>query len=280
MRYTVLTYIFGGYEHVHEVVEKDPNADYVLVTDDPNLKSETWRVVYDPMPKHSPFAKCYEVRFHPFRYVETPIVVRIDGSIKVMKSLQVVVDEFEHGDYDRCVMMHPYRNTMAVEYNEWVKVRNYPAAQATKCLKAMERFGFDLQTKGMIQGCFEIVRNNQVNRDVNDMVFGLLCLMGTGKIERIDQTVTTFVIERFFQDIKLMAVEETIVTDGRLMQWHWHKSDRIIYTGKPIEPMMGGEVVKVWKAGEAEVAVTRQHTGRKNEEGKPKRVKGANRKGK
>ncbi len=56
MRYTVLTYIFNGYEQVHEVGEKDFDADYVLVTDDPNLKSETWRVIYDPMPRYSAFA--------------------------------------------------------------------------------------------------------------------------------------------------------------------------------------------------------------------------------
>lgn len=250
-RYTVLTYIFGGYELVHEVREKDPDADYVLVTDDPNIKSETWRVVYDPMTGHSPFAKCYEVRFHPFRYADTPIVVRIDGSIGVKQSLKPIVDEFERGKYDRCVMMHPYRQTMQVEYNEWVKVRNYPAAQAAKCMKAMERFGINLDTQGMIQGCFEVVRNTQVNTDVNDMVFGLLCLMGTGRIERIDQTVTTFVIERFFPKMKLMAVSEHIVTDGKLMQWYWHNSDRLIYTGKPIPPLMNGKPVKIWNHSHA-----------------------------
>jgi hypothetical protein len=187
------------------------------------------------------------VRFHPSRYADTSIVVRVDGSIEIRQSLKPIVDEFERGKYDRCMMMHPYRNTMGLEYNEWVKTRNYPAAQADKCMKAMDRFGFDLQTEGMIQGCFEVLKNTSTNNDVNDIVFGLLCLMGTGKIERIDQTVTTFVIERFFPKIKLMAVEETIVTDGRLMQWHWHNSDKIIYTGKPIPPMLFGKPIKVWK---------------------------------
>ena len=39
-RYTVLTYIFNHYEKVHEIREKDPEADYVLITDDPQLKIE------------------------------------------------------------------------------------------------------------------------------------------------------------------------------------------------------------------------------------------------
>ena len=70
-------------------------------------------------------------------------MVRVDGSIEIRQSLKPIVDEFERGKYDRCVMMHPYRNTMEIEYREWVRTRNYPAAQAAKCMKAMERFGFD-----------------------------------------------------------------------------------------------------------------------------------------
>ena len=46
-KYSVLCYIFNGYEQVREVQEKDPNAEYILVTDDPKLKSKTWKVVYD-----------------------------------------------------------------------------------------------------------------------------------------------------------------------------------------------------------------------------------------
>jgi hypothetical protein len=47
-RYSVLTFIIGqGYEKVHELLHKQDDVDYVLVTDDPSLKSSTWRVVCD-----------------------------------------------------------------------------------------------------------------------------------------------------------------------------------------------------------------------------------------
>ena len=224
-RYTVLTYIFNGYEKVHEVGDKDPEADYVLVTDNSGLKSEMWRVVYDPMPTKSPFGKCYEVRFHPFRYASTPIVVRIDGSVEVKQSLKPLVDEFERGRYDRCVMIHPHRNVLKDEYDVWIKTRHYPADQAQRCMKAMERMGYDLQQRGMIQGCFEIVRDSRVNHDLNDLTFGLLALMGNGRIERLDQTVTSFTLQRFFPKMRLMCVAEDIITDGNLMQWYIHNSN-------------------------------------------------------
>ena len=248
MRYTVLTYIFDGYEKVHEIREKDPDADYVLVTDDKNLKSDTWRVVHDDsLNSFSAFGRCYEVRFHPFSYVDTPIVVRVDGSIELRKSLKPMVDAFELGRYDRCLMIHPHRNTMPEEYNAWVRFRGYSLKQSAKCLMLMQRMGYDFDYKGLYQGCFEIVRDNQVNRDVNDMTFGLLCALATdGKIERVDQTVTSFVLNRFFEGrIKVLPVEEDIITDGDLMQWYLHFTDvKVPKKEKKIDPYLFNRKLK------------------------------------
>ena len=47
MKYSVLTFIFGDYEIVREIKEPSPDAEYILVTDNHNLKSDTWKIVYD-----------------------------------------------------------------------------------------------------------------------------------------------------------------------------------------------------------------------------------------
>lgn len=250
MRYTVLTYIFNGYEAVHEIQNRDPDADYVLVTDDPNLKSDTWRVVLDQTRGRSPFGKCYEVRHHPFRYVNTDIVVRIDGSIQVLKSLKPIVDEFERGGYDRCLMIHPHRNTLPEEYDVWVNCRRYPRSQATRCLTAMRQMGYDMSYRGLYQGCFEILRNSQVNNAINDQTFGTLCMLGSyGVIERIDQTVWSMIINRFYADrLKVLPVSESIVTDGKLMQWNKHKTTIPVPEVKDaIKPFLFNQPCKTWR---------------------------------
>lgn len=62
-RYSVLTFIFNDYEPVREIKEKSPDADFILVTDNPSLTSETWTVLYDPkLSGLSVFEKCYQVR--------------------------------------------------------------------------------------------------------------------------------------------------------------------------------------------------------------------------
>ena len=244
-RYTVLTYIFNGYENVHEIKEKDPKAEYILVTDDKKLKSRTWKVVHDEsLEGLSPFDKCYEVRFHPFRYANSDIVVRIDGSVEVKKSFKPIIDKFEEGGYDRCLMIHPRRNTMKPEYDVWIEHRNYPKEQAEKCLAFMKGVGYDLKSKGLYQGCFEVLRRNHANDALNDLTFATLKYLGDEeKIERLDQTITSFWANHLFSDkLKVMPVSEYLVTSSPFMQWYVHKSKSPLQTvGDVIPPMLFGK---------------------------------------
>src|SRR5574344_1312138 len=94
-RYSVLSYIIGNYEVVHEIEEITEGVEYVLVTDNHSLTSSTWNVVYvdNPHPE-DPFDLCYQIRFNPFDYVTTDIVIRIDGSMRVAGNLDYLVDYF------------------------------------------------------------------------------------------------------------------------------------------------------------------------------------------
>lgn len=247
-KYTVLTYIFNGYEMVHEIREKDPDAEYILVTDDPNLKSKTWDVVYDGgLATLSPFDKTFTVRYHPFDYAHTDTVVRIDGSIGINKPLRPLVDAFHAGGYDRCLMIHPRRDTIPGEYAAWVKLRHYPKEQADKCLAFFARMGYDLETRGIFQACFEIVKKNRVNAELNNITFSLLRYLGDeGKIDRLDQTVLTFVVNHLFEDrLSVMPVPESIITNRELMTWYAHNSNRTIgECEKCVQPMLFGKPVE------------------------------------
>ena len=121
-RYSILCYIINGYEDVKEVLQKDPNAEYILVTDDKNLTSNTWNVIYDESLNALPstFDKCYAIRFNVFKYCHSPICVYIDGNVQVNKPLAPLIDKFEDGKYDMCLMPHPLRTNFVSEYNAWI----------------------------------------------------------------------------------------------------------------------------------------------------------------
>ena len=89
-----------------------------------------------------------------------------------------------------------------------------------------------------------------VNNAINDQTFGTLCMLGSyGVIERIDQTVWSFIINRFYADrLKVLPVSESIVTDGKLMQWNKHKTTIPVPEVKDaINPFLFNRPCKVWR---------------------------------
>lgn len=247
MKYSVLTYIFNDYEIVHEVVEKDPDAEYILVTDDPNLKSDTWEVVYaEDLKDLSPFDKCYQVRFHPFNYCHTDIVVRVDGSMVILKPLSFLVDKFVKGDYDMALMIHPERNNIKEEYNAWIQYRGYDPKQAKKCLDFMKSRGYQFHQKGLFQFGFAIQKKCAVVESANNTIFSLLKYFGEdGNIERLDQTVVTFVINMLYKEAMIMPVTEDLITNSPYIQWCFHRSNKPIPNKEnKIQPFMFNRVCK------------------------------------
>lgn len=187
-KYTILCYIINKYEKVHEILEKDPNCEYLLITDDPELKSRTWNVIYDKsLEGMSVFDKCYSIRFNLFKYAKTNICLYIDANIHIKKSLAPLLEKFESGNYDMCMMPHPFRFDFISEYKAWVYSRKYPILQANKFFKLLKNSNYDLSYKGLFQGCFKIVRNDKNNKDFENLTMSFLKYLGTeNEIERLD----------------------------------------------------------------------------------------------
>ncbi|MBQ0049924.1 MAG: hypothetical protein KBT12_06800 [Bacteroidales bacterium] len=227
MRYTVLTYHIGKYELVHEIEEKDPEAEYVLVTDQQNLQSSTWHVIFDPeLEGLSTFNRCYMTRFNIFKYCTTDICLRVDGSIGIKKSLKPIIDYFEDGHYDLCLMPHPQRSTIEEEYKVWVKERGYSQQQAERCMSVLRAKGYDVQCKGLYQGGFMITRRGEIARTIETQTMSLLLELGTkGKIERLDQTVLSAVINKECAHLKVLPVSSQVLS-SYYMQLYLHGSDK------------------------------------------------------
>lgn len=251
-RYSVLTYIFNGYEKLREVEEVDPEAEYICITDDADMKSDTWTIVVDPMLENlSVFDKCYQVRFFPFKYCNTDICIRLDGDILIKKSCKELIDAFESNNIDFALMIHPFRNTQIQEYIAWQKLRGYPQSQIEKCLDFMLSLNYDIiDYKGLYEGGFAIQRNNKNVNLANSFTFNFLKYLGENdKIERIDQTIFSFVINRFFEGkIKVMPLSRSILTDSQFFQLYNHNSDEKIpdFPNK-IEPYLFNKKVEFVK---------------------------------
>lgn len=238
--YTVLTYNINGYEIVHPIKEKSERARYIMVTDDPNLKDESgsWEIIVDDTLSGSTFDKCYQVRFDPFKYTDDFIVLRVDGSVGIEKNLDPLIDKFIEGGYDRSLMHHPTRQTQYEEYTAWCQGRQFPMEDANYVLSFMHNAeGFNVQEfKGMAQMCYEIETNTRINNDLNRMTYSFLKYLGNkgDGIHRVDQTIFSFVAQKYFPGMKIMWVDQRMYNGESAnapFQWYPHHSD------KPFPPM-------------------------------------------
>lgn len=236
MRYTVLTYNIAGYEILHEIPQSAMNEsiDYIYVTDDHSITSSTWTVVYADDLTGSTFDKCYQVRFNPFKYTDNDIVMRIDGSMAIAKDVMPLFKFFESGDYDCAMMIHPTRATMYDEYKAWVEKRGYPIEQANRSLTFMAQNGYDVKNyKGLFQYNFAIQRNNEINNRLNNETYKVLKMNSpeSETIDRLDQTIGTFVINTHYPNLKILPVGQYICFhdsyDG-YFNWCLHGSDRVM----------------------------------------------------
>lgn len=225
-RYSILTYNFGGYEVLHEVVNPQEDVEYVYVTDDLTLKSNTWKIVYVDFPDTmNNFDKVCEVRYNCFKYCTTDICIRIDASIKVIGSTDKLIEDFNKGGYDFGVCVHPARYNFVDEYNAWLAYRGYDLDQARKCVSMFMNAKYDMEYKSMIQQNISIQRRGELNDNIDRMSYALVRFIGVdGHAERIDQIITSFVLNRYFNTCKVLTMSEQVV-HSNVFQWCLHGTD-------------------------------------------------------
>ena len=124
-KYSILSCIFGGYEMVREVVNPDPDIEYILVTDNQNLKSNTWTVLFYPDLMDYPEGpdRWAYVRYHPFEFVNTDICLYIDGSVQIKDNPISILEEFESSNWEYGTLMNTLAesgtNTIENEVERW-----------------------------------------------------------------------------------------------------------------------------------------------------------------
>lgn len=246
-KYTVLTYNINGYEILHEVAEKSENADYIYVTDDTSITSSTWQVIYEENLTGSTFDKCYQIRFDPWRWAKTDIVVRVDGSMGLDRSFDNIIQAFIDGEYDICVTSHPTRQNIFDEYVAWIKHRKYPIEHAQKIVDFLVKTeNYNVKAEdGLFQYNFMIQRKNRFNETLNSLTYSFLKYLAPedDTIERLDQTIGTFIINKYFGHGKIMFLSTTNLMNQGYFSWYLHGTDTPMVPGEDVQAKFRGKNV-------------------------------------
>ena len=247
-KYSVVTYIFGDYEIVREIeCEKDEDVEYLLITDNENLTSNTWTVIVDhDLDGKSLFDKVFSVRYNLFKYCHSDVCFRIDGSIKILKSLTPIVDDFLASGCDVGLSCHNYRDNVMDEYRAWYSSRGYSLDNIRQHMDFYQKIGFDTNRKGLVQLNFAINKRGRITDNIDRMMYSFMHYIGGDEIDRLDQTVFSAVMDIFFHDVNCYLMDEHLL-HSEYMAWYFHgKDERIkLFKNLVIPPYFRNELAYI-----------------------------------
>lgn len=223
-KYTVLSFNFNGYDKLREPLSVDPNADYVFVTDKPT-KSKYWNVIVDTrLANRNPIYAAYYVRWHPFEYVKTDIVIVIDASIKINSSLSDIYVAFANSGADYAPMCSVYKNDeekIAFWHKSTKRIDSYEVERLTYMIDKLHQSLW----KGSVGMAIGLIRNTfHIQHYMKHVWRYLLALGRNGVPHRLDEVIAHKVLW-FYNDVLDIFPLSVQVIQSNYMTYCEHKSD-------------------------------------------------------
>lgn len=195
MKYAVITYIFGkNKEILRKPLVKD-NIEYICVTDQKDLKSSDWKIVYDEMPE----VKCVRdkmvyVKYNPFKYTDADRVCVIDGTLEITKSLIPLFEQVN--DNDLLVKLHPERNNLYDELCTWIRTRGMPSDSLQKFQVIAKHENLNLNKKFLLESCVIVYARNKTVDELCEDELSLMKFLGNkGNLFLSNQCVLTILLQ-------------------------------------------------------------------------------------
>jgi len=119
----VYTAITGGYENLVKPLVIDPDIDYFVLTDTPELFNPDWATVIEcPYKAHTPVRTARYIKTHPhFWFADYDYAIWIDANVLPAASLKNIVHLIDQSPYHAGFIEHPLRYNFMEEGNELIK---------------------------------------------------------------------------------------------------------------------------------------------------------------
>ncbi len=168
----VYTCNFGDYESVKEPLCIDPNAKYMLFTDNKNLTSENWQVVVIEEKLDDARRTSRLPKILPHKYLPPhDISIYIDSSLEFKVENVAVMAEQCLKDSPLALYEHYKRNCVYEEIDFVLNSKDRVVATPEKCLLQIEKYkkiGYP-KNNGLYENAFIIRRNNKEVEELNEL---------------------------------------------------------------------------------------------------------------
>lgn len=177
MKQCVFTYIFGKNKEVlRDPLVIDDNVEYICVTDQNDLKSKVWKIIYDPLPTiESLRDKVALVKFNPFKYTDADEILIQDSSLQICASVKQLFELLKNNDI--LLKKHPEVSDLTTELWRWVRLRKMPKCQVDKFEKMSKIDSICLNKIPVYECCVLCIKNDEMTRNLFSALLTLMQIL-------------------------------------------------------------------------------------------------------
>ena len=219
----VITYIFGkNKELLRTPLVIDPDVEYICVTDQPDLKSNVWKIVYDNIDQANCIRdKMVYVKYNSFKYTNADKILVMDGSFEIKNSINEL---FNDDNFDIGLKLHPIRDNLKEELPVWKKCRNLPDIVISKFNSMAKIDKIELNEVRIYETSTILFKNTKLNKDICSLVLNYMKLLGDdGKLVLTNQCVLSYIIHSYFKQLNIK-----IINRNDYFNRYYHNTHRLV----------------------------------------------------
>ena len=228
-KYAVITFMFSNYDLLREPLIIDENIDYYCLTDDKNLKSEHWNIIYlnkFDTNNLTGVQKTYMTKYSFYQYIPThyEYFICIDASIEIKDKISKILDYYNINNIDIGIAVHPFRNRYIDEYNEWIRNRNLNK----KYLDIFEKYCKDnnisnSEFSGLIECTVKIFKNTELSIEFIKNVYNTL-LKYCNFADANDQCYFTNEFRKYDDKLNVGFFYRQLLTGSKYFNKYYHNT--------------------------------------------------------
>ena len=146
-RLVIYTALFGAYDQLQDPKERFENCDFVCFTDQGDLKSEIWKIIYIQPDHESPLLMNRKIKILPHLYVKDwQYSLYVDSNIFLKKNPYYLVDKYLKRSYLKFfVSKHYLRDCIYREAAQCIKLGKGNPSDIQLQLETYQKAGFPIK---------------------------------------------------------------------------------------------------------------------------------------
>ena len=197
---SVITYIFGkNKELLREPKVIDKDTEYICVTDQKDLTSKTWKIIYEPMEDIKSLRdKVVYVKFQPFKYTNAEKICVMDSSFEIICSLEKL---FYYLEENKAVFKkHTNRKTLKDELPLWIN-RGLRKETFEKFYRLAAYEHVNLEDVMEFEGCIFLLHNDKFCKELCETLIDYMRFLGSdGNLIITNQCPLSYIIHQFYKE--------------------------------------------------------------------------------